>query len=39
MSHLAMLENRPDGGEPTTWLEPVTDEEYQVANKQVGGTN
>ena len=33
MSHLAMLENLPDGGDPTTWLEPVTDEVYQTANK------
>lgn len=33
MSHLAMLESRPDGGDPTTWLEPVTDEDYQLANK------
>lgn len=32
MSHLAMLENRPDGSDPTTWLEPVTDDQYQTAN-------
>jgi quercetin dioxygenase-like cupin family protein len=32
MSHLAMLENLPDGGDPTTWLEPVPDEPYQAAN-------
>ena len=29
MSHLAMLEARPDGGDPTTWLEPVPDHEYR----------
>jgi quercetin dioxygenase-like cupin family protein len=33
MSHLAMLEARPDGGDPTTWLEPVTDEQYNLAAK------
>jgi quercetin dioxygenase-like cupin family protein len=34
MSHLAMLENLPAGQDPTTWLEPVPDEEYQKANRQ-----
>ena len=34
MSHLAMLENLPDGGDPTTWLEPVADEDYRQANEQ-----
>ena len=34
MSHLAMLENLPGGGDPTAWLEPVIDEDYQTANKQ-----
>jgi quercetin dioxygenase-like cupin family protein len=34
MSHLAMLENRSDGGGPTAWLEPVTDEDYQLAAKR-----
>ena len=34
MSHLAMLEARPDGGDPTTWLEPLPDEEFQKANEQ-----
>jgi hypothetical protein len=35
MSHLAMLEGAGDGdGDGTTWLEPVTDEEYQLANKR-----
>jgi quercetin dioxygenase-like cupin family protein len=32
MSHLAMLEARPDGGDPTTWLEPLPDEQYLTAN-------
>ena len=32
MIHLAMLETLPDGGEPTTWLEPVPAEHYQAAN-------
>ena len=34
MSHLAMLENLPDGGDPTTWLEPVPAEQYGRANQQ-----
>jgi quercetin dioxygenase-like cupin family protein len=34
MSHLAMLENLPDGGDPTTWLEPVGDAQYAAANQQ-----
>jgi quercetin dioxygenase-like cupin family protein len=34
MSHLAMLETRPDGGDPTTWLEPVPDELYQAADQR-----
>ena len=34
MSHLAMLEALPDGQDPTTWLEPVPDEDYQKANQQ-----
>jgi quercetin dioxygenase-like cupin family protein len=34
MSHLAMLENLPDGGDPTTWLEPVDDTAYDAANRQ-----
>ena len=32
MCHLAMLEGVPGSG--TTWLEPVTDEQYQAANQQ-----
>src|SRR3954451_13858680 len=34
MSHLAMLEVKPEGGPPTTWLEPLPDEEYRKANEQ-----
>jgi len=34
MSHLAMLENLPDGGDPTTWLDPVDDAAYDTANQQ-----
>jgi quercetin dioxygenase-like cupin family protein len=33
MSHLAMLEANPDGTDPTTWLEPVGDDEYQKASR------
>ena len=33
MSHFAMLERPPGGTDPTTWLEPVTDEQYQAANE------
>lgn len=33
MCHLAMLEGVP-GGDGTTWLEPVTEEQYQAASKQ-----
>ena len=32
MSHLAMLEALPGGADPTTWLEPVPDEDYALAN-------
>jgi quercetin dioxygenase-like cupin family protein len=34
MSHLAMLEGLPGGEDPTTWLEPVPDEQYQAANQK-----
>jgi quercetin dioxygenase-like cupin family protein len=34
MSHLAMLESLPGGEDPTTWLEPTTDEQYQAANER-----
>jgi quercetin dioxygenase-like cupin family protein len=33
MCHLAMLEGTGDG-DPTTWLEPVNDEQYTAANEQ-----
>ncbi|MEV4349987.1 cupin domain-containing protein [Actinoplanes sp. NPDC049596] len=29
MSHLAMVEAEADGGDPTTWLEPVAEDVYQ----------
>ena len=32
MCHIAMQDGTEDGGDPTTWLEPVSDEEYQAAN-------
>jgi quercetin dioxygenase-like cupin family protein len=34
MSHLAMLEARPDGSDPTTWLEPLPEEQYRAADAQ-----
>ena len=34
MSHFSILEKRSDGGDPTTWLEPVDDEAYDTANQQ-----
>jgi quercetin dioxygenase-like cupin family protein len=33
MSHLAMLESRSEGGDPTTWLEPLPDADYAKANE------
>jgi quercetin dioxygenase-like cupin family protein len=33
MSHLALLEAKPDGGDPTTWLEPLPEDEYTEANE------
>jgi quercetin dioxygenase-like cupin family protein len=33
MSHFALLEAGPDGSDPTTWLEPVTDENYDNAQR------
>ncbi len=33
MSHLAMLEANSDGSDPTTWLEPLADDQYQKANQ------
>jgi quercetin dioxygenase-like cupin family protein len=32
MCHLALLERAPEG-DPTTWLEPVTDEQYAAAQQ------
>lgn len=34
MSHLGVLEARPGGDDPTTWLEPVTDEQYRNADER-----
>jgi quercetin dioxygenase-like cupin family protein len=34
MSHLALLEAKPDGGDPTTWREPVAQEDYEKASRQ-----
>jgi quercetin dioxygenase-like cupin family protein len=34
MSHFAMLEALPGHQDPTIWLEPVPDEQYQTANKK-----
>jgi quercetin dioxygenase-like cupin family protein len=34
MSHLALTENLPDGGDPTTWLEPLPQDEYEKADQQ-----
>ena len=33
MSHLAMLEGPEEGGDGTTWLEPVTDRQYEDAHR------
>jgi quercetin dioxygenase-like cupin family protein len=34
MSHLAMFEALPGGADPTTWLEPVSHDDYEKANQQ-----
>jgi quercetin dioxygenase-like cupin family protein len=34
MSHLAMLEAQPGGQDPSTWLEPVPDDQYRAANQR-----
>ena len=34
MSHLAMLEHPPGGEDPTTWLEPVPDEQYTAVDQR-----
>jgi hypothetical protein len=33
MSHIAILEGPEEGGESTTWLELVTDEQYEAAHR------
>lgn len=33
MSHFALLEANPDGSDPTTWLEPLSDEQYDAAQQ------
>ena len=33
MAHYALLEVHEDGSDPTTWLEPVTDEQYGAAHE------
>ena len=38
MSHLAMLEAPADGGEPTSWLEPVSADRYQKDNGQAAAS-
>jgi hypothetical protein len=37
MSHLAMLEDLPDGGEPTTWFEPLDDRDVRVRRPPQSG--
>ena len=32
MAHLALLDVNQDGSDPTRWLEPVSDEQYQAAH-------
>ena len=34
MSHFALLEVNPDGSDPTSWLEPLSDEQYAAAQQQ-----
>ena len=34
MSHLAMFEAFPGGQDPTTWLEPVSDDDFEKADQQ-----
>ncbi|PYY33135.1 cupin domain-containing protein [Curtobacterium sp. MCJR17_055] len=38
MAHLALLDVNEDGSDPTRWLEPVTDEQYQAAHTSAGTT-
>lgn len=35
MAHIATLESDGSGSDPTTWLEPVDEAEYQLANQAV----
>lgn len=35
MAHIATLESDGSGSDPTTWLEPVDEAEYQRANQAV----
>ncbi|GAA1390758.1 cupin domain-containing protein [Luteococcus peritonei] len=35
MAHIASLESDGSGQDPTTWLEPVDEQEYQRANQAV----
>ena len=34
LCHLALLESLPGGQDPTTWLEPLPDEDYRTANRR-----
>lgn len=34
MAHYALLEVNEDGSDPTTWQEPVTDEQYRAAHEE-----
>jgi quercetin dioxygenase-like cupin family protein len=34
MSHFALLEAKPGGGDPTTWLEPLPEDAYEKANQR-----
>jgi quercetin dioxygenase-like cupin family protein len=34
LSHLALTEALPGGADPTTWLEPLPDDQYEAANQR-----
>lgn len=34
MSHLSLLELLPNGGDPTTWLEPLSETDYYAAHER-----
>jgi len=34
MAHLTIVEKNDDGSDPTTWLEPVSDQQYQPPGQQ-----